>query len=74
MYLLMSTVGYTVLVGTAIHKYTGQMPRLFYFIGHFVEFWLHYRVTVFNVTDPEFKPVLPAKKLEYSIVSSDYNC
>jgi len=41
------------------------MPRLFfYFIGHFVEFWLHYLgVTVFNVSDPEFKP-LPAK-LEY---------
>lgn len=70
MYLLMSTVGYTVLVGIAIqiHRLQGADAKtlLFYWAFLLSFGFIIWGVTVFNVTaDPEFKPVLPAKKLEY---------
>ena len=66
----MSTVGYTVLVGTAIqlHKLHGADAKalLFYWIFLLVFGFIIWGVTVFNVTNyPEFKPVFSVKRIEY---------
>lgn len=70
MYLLMSTVGYTVLVGTAIQIHRLQAldakALLFYWISLLGFGFIIWGVTVFNVTNyPEFKPVLSVQKIEY---------
>lgn len=70
MYLLMSTVGYTVLVGTAIqiHRLPGADAKtlLFYWIFLLSFGFIIWGVTVFNVTNsPEFKTVLSVQKREY---------
>lgn len=70
LYLLMSTVGYTVLVGAAIQIHRLQVADakalLFYWIFLLSFGFIIWLVTLFNVTaDPKFKPVLSVQKIKY---------
>jgi len=70
MYLICSTVGYTVLIGAAIQ--INRMPLadgktlLVYWIFLLILGFILWSITVFNVTRTAgFKPVLAIKKIEY---------
>jgi hypothetical protein len=69
MYLIGSTVGYTVLVGMAIQ--ISRMPwadgntLLFYWIFLLIGGFIIWGITLFNVSKAVVKPVLAVKKIEY---------
>lgn len=70
MYLIGSTVGYTVLVGTAIQisrlQWADGNTLLFYWIFLLIGGFIIWGVTVFNVSKAaRVQPVLAVKKIEY---------
>lgn len=69
MYLICSTLGYTVIFGTLIQihrmQWADAKALLFYWLFLLILGFILWRVTVFNVATAGVKPVLAIRKIEY---------